>query len=1157
MKPNKIMWLLGYKNLALVLEQERKHWLMKTDKNLEVQDKRTGDIFKGKIDNIGTDVLIESKKLPYKYDFVPEMVFKINDGVNPSQVFDVKKSAFPHSEEVNGLMMGVIKSINLMIEGSSEYRTYKLAFTDAEEVVIPFGIGTDIEGVIATRWIKTSTPPVLKIYDSHSSSYSITRDLEFVSTVTDVVWYYPLDANIKPFNITQIGTTYETDAIDDVSCIGYPLFWFTSANSAVGTNVTYTGDTNKALYIGNDGNIEPFNGYVFTGLTDNCSPDGDISSNVTITVTSRDHDAFNNNDNDFNVPLSNVIKFNNSDITIDFDPEGSNVLKMFNELAWEYVDANTYQIPMDIFDVNNINNADPSVLLPMLTVSFDTSTPFVKITTDEGMSGIKASASAADENRYPYGLNNIDGLPEWMNDINSEGISPECLIAYAYHVPAGYNGDPNDLQGAGLIVDPGLLPGTDVSDNDTKGRVYVLSNDPIEYENNSNAEYPKPARTAARICDIPTTIFDFDEATIDSNIPIVDKKYTRTECSYTEEDKSKLYNDMQSRWVRPTACNINGIPICEIDPETFSGKFAFDGESLLNQVDMYHENNSQFRETVNLNPMVEIFSEREENNETIHIPNVAIAAVVNGGSGYNLGDEGACIVGGFPFTYKVTNVSSGVVYGCDLIFDYTVTEIPSINISNFDNLDYTTGFTSAYGTSPYDPLTSGTGMKVILKVDPGYLSTIIPSKGEFFKDLFALVRRNDGLFAYRYMIDETSMATPKPGRWVPDSKLSDYETSSSKIEDGGLSTRDAYLNSIIPSVRMLPVSEGLNDKEETQIKVTQTATMLNVIDTSKSLIWDSDSNKTAVDINKMHGMWHTGKVNSHSATLIMSYLKNIGAVHFDCYIIWKWSSKDAAEKNFIYAVLHRGLNNFMSSDVNTLLPNMDLEYNKYVHVNGNTTLIWNHPLIGPMTWVYDPNYKIKETYILDAETKDLSVVRNKLTYADIDIYKPQSITADTNIVNTDNGYLDCYVLTTNPISARFNPDDPVDPFDPDEHLKIYHQPELTQIAYGNGSSGDNINNFKDDNDYKNMFGNWRLVFPRVNSVKFMNDAANTVYNPMRMQILKGNDIPVGSSNRITDENGNDITTKNVVITQVTDPDTGIVKLRMVAFNPKTGKWEIV
>ena len=30
--PNKIQWFLGYNRLNLILEQERKHWLLKTDK---------------------------------------------------------------------------------------------------------------------------------------------------------------------------------------------------------------------------------------------------------------------------------------------------------------------------------------------------------------------------------------------------------------------------------------------------------------------------------------------------------------------------------------------------------------------------------------------------------------------------------------------------------------------------------------------------------------------------------------------------------------------------------------------------------------------------------------------------------------------------------------------------------------------------------------------------------------------------------------------------------------------------------------------------------------------------------------------------------------------------------------------------------------------
>ena len=65
--------MLGYNNLGLILEQERKHWLMKTDKNKQNQDKATGDIFQGQIDNIATDIIVESKKLPYSYAFIQDI----------------------------------------------------------------------------------------------------------------------------------------------------------------------------------------------------------------------------------------------------------------------------------------------------------------------------------------------------------------------------------------------------------------------------------------------------------------------------------------------------------------------------------------------------------------------------------------------------------------------------------------------------------------------------------------------------------------------------------------------------------------------------------------------------------------------------------------------------------------------------------------------------------------------------------------------------------------------------------------------------------------------------------------------------------------------------------------------------------------------------
>ena len=67
--------MLGYNNLSLILDQERKHWLMKTDKKKQVQDKTTGDLFQSQIDNIGSDIIIETEKLPYKFDFIPEIKF--------------------------------------------------------------------------------------------------------------------------------------------------------------------------------------------------------------------------------------------------------------------------------------------------------------------------------------------------------------------------------------------------------------------------------------------------------------------------------------------------------------------------------------------------------------------------------------------------------------------------------------------------------------------------------------------------------------------------------------------------------------------------------------------------------------------------------------------------------------------------------------------------------------------------------------------------------------------------------------------------------------------------------------------------------------------------------------------------------------------------
>ena len=80
-----------------------------------------------------------------------------------------------------------------------------------------------------------------------------------------------------------------------------------------------------------------------------------------------------------------------------------------------------------------------------------------------------------------------------------------------------------------------------------------------------------------------------------------------------------------------------------------------------------------------------------------------------------------------------------------------------------------------------------------------------------------------------------------------------------------------------------------------------------------------------------------------------------------------------------------------------------------------------------------------------------------------------------------------------------------------------------------------------------LCGNWRLVFPRVQSFKLKNDKTNTEWIPMKMQTIKGRSISdVGS---VTDKYGNDVSIKSIIINE----DVNGISLNM--FNSNTGKWE--
>ena len=194
MIPKKIFWMLGYNNLSLILDQERKHWLMKTDKKKQVQDKTTGDLFQSQIDNIGSDIIIETEKLPYKFDFIPEIKFNTQ---NVDYILEVANSAFPHSAMVNGLMFTRIKSTMYPYEetdGSTTYKHYKIKFTDAKECTILFSASIESDEVYAGRWIRTTTNPTLMFIDDQGK-YSLTKEFIFSDNINEVhyrIHYNPL-----------------------------------------------------------------------------------------------------------------------------------------------------------------------------------------------------------------------------------------------------------------------------------------------------------------------------------------------------------------------------------------------------------------------------------------------------------------------------------------------------------------------------------------------------------------------------------------------------------------------------------------------------------------------------------------------------------------------------------------------------------------------------------------------------------------------------------------------------------------------------------------------------------------------------------------------------------------------------------------------------
>lgn len=1129
MIPKKIFWMLGYNNLAILLEQERRHWLMKTSKNKQIQNTLTGDLFQGQVDNIGSDVILESKKLPYKYDYIPNIKF---DSSSPEKILEICNSAFPHSAMVNGLLFARITSTNFpySINGRMEFNHYKLKFENAETCIIPFGASLSSDEVYADKWIRTTTPPTVFILNEETGKYMSPKQIPFADNVTNVVYYYPLSETLQPFGITNLGNgSYELSPVNNDNYIGYPLFWFTCDQSNIGSNLSFENNINASgkqiFFVSTPGNSSPYNGKIYTGLDDtDATPDGDESINYVIRCSCKPGLSFINSPEDCTKNIDpNSIKLINvseqTEHTVKFICTEKDVITMSSGIPWKYINQNTYEIEMSYFDQNNINiDGNKPPLVSIFDIKFDSSIPFVNTSKDVGVAGVKMSVGnpTSDINeRYPYNINKWEGLPEWMKDVD-DNLVPEHMMMYAFHQPPTYDPDiPETMQGAGLLLDPGKRvsefddEGNPITDTNNMGRVYVISNDDIEYKNNANEDYPKPARTAARICDIPTSVMQLTGVKGLSPAPIVDKKYVRSEASYTVADKNRLYNTLVSKWVRPTALTQNNKAVWE--ELGFPNRFAFPGLETLEKVDMYEHND--FRIWENLNPMVDVTK-------------ISVERITNGGSGYKKNDQGVCVIGGYSFTYIVDEViGNGLVTKISLSPDDRATHI---NLSNFNITEEYNGSSDEYGTSPTSG--KGKGLKFKFHIDYDYYHSILPKRGEFHNDLFALVRENDGLYVYEFRIDNSAKELPKPGKWTKGMCISEYEVTSLNKKTGGIATPEAYINSMIPSVRDLPISMKVNNSDPTSIVTLQTSSFINIIDKAwtpvvPDMSSDDDIPENVVDMCKFccDGIL-LASADERTEKSVQECLKKMNVLRFDSYVVWRWLNPDSkSNTDFEYGIIYRSFNNYFSTDSITMLPTNKLDCDNYVHTNGNTTVVWTVPNVGVMMWIYDPTYTKKENYYLDPETMELHITREEMTLDKIDI-RSNDIGKTIPFTNEENNSM-WNIMTNNPILVAET-----------NMYPIYQQPGLKKIVTQNGPVPDGI-----------LCGNWRLVFPRVNSFKIKNDKTNTEWIPKKMQIIKGRDIQdIGN---VYDSNGNDVSTKSIIVSESSNGVT------LKAFNSVTKSWD--
>ena len=274
-------------------------------------------------------------------------------------------------------------------------------------------------------------------------------------------------------------------------------------------------------------------------------------------------------------------------------------------------------------------------------------------------------------------------------------------------------------------------------------RVYYVNNDPSEYENNLTSDYPKPERTLARICDIPTEFGQLVHIEGYSPTFVCDEQYVHSECEYTINDQERiqeLNTDIHYMIGHTSGGMFNQLQY---------PNFIFESEDELNGSLNSRTIPDTYRRSTNLVTYLDM--------PDIDTLTITAASTTVGANGYTfyiardeqytdckVGDKLSTLIGGIMIDFKVTSITNGVLTltgynnGTDL-------RIPFANLEERISTYRMTGTTSRVTNNP---------ILITLKISEEKWIEMSPDK-QFMSNLFAIVRDKVGnLIEYKY-IDST------------------------------------------------------------------------------------------------------------------------------------------------------------------------------------------------------------------------------------------------------------------------------------------------------------------------------------------------------------------------------------------------------------------